>query len=45
MRNAFTGSWRLTDMELWDGKREIFSGPRPPNSKRDGTGELRFLAV
>ena len=45
MRNAFTGSWRIPGMELWDGMREIFSGPRPSNSKRDGTGEFRFIAV
>lgn len=33
MKNAFTGSWRITDMELWDEEARDFSGPRTSNSE------------
>ena len=45
MKNAFTGSWRLTDMELWDEEARDLLGPASIKFGSDDTGEFRFIAV
>lgn len=45
MKNAFTGSWRITDMELWDEEARDLLGPAYIKFGSDGTGEFRFIAV
>ncbi len=45
MKNAFTGSWRITDMELWDEEARDLLGPAHIKFASDGGGEFRFIAV
>lgn len=45
MKNAFTGSWRITDMELWDEEARDLLGPAYIKFGSDGMGEFRFIAV
>lgn len=45
VKDAFTGSWRITDMELWDEDARDLVGPAYIKFGRDGTGEFRFIAV
>ena len=42
---AFTGSWRITDMEMWDADARDLLGPAYIEFGRDGDGEFRFIAV
>jgi hypothetical protein len=45
MKNAFTGSWRITDMELWDEEARDLLGSAYIQFGSDGRGEFRFIAV
>ncbi len=45
MKNAFTGSWRITDMDLWDEESRNMLGPAYIQFDNDGRGEFRFIAV
>jgi hypothetical protein len=44
-RNAFVGSWRITDMELWEEDSRDLLGPAYITFGSDGAGEFRFIAV
>lgn len=44
-RDSFLGSWRIVEMGLWERKDIDELGPARIRFNRDGTGELRFLAV
>jgi hypothetical protein len=40
-----TGSWRITEMELWDSEAIELLGPAFIEINTDGTGAFQFIAV
>jgi hypothetical protein len=45
MQDAFIGSWRITDTEVWDRESIDLSGPAYIKFDRNGMGEFAFIAV
>ena len=45
MKNAIIGSWRITEMELWDQEDIDMMAPGYFRFDADGKGEFGFIAV
>ena len=44
-RRPFVGRWRITEMELWTAEDLDLLGPARLTLNRNGSGEMRFIAV
>jgi len=45
MVSRVAGSWRIVEMDLWDGEAIDLDGPAFIKLNADGTGAFRFIAV